>query len=255
MISREVALEMEPEVDCVGALLSPSTGVVDSHALMLAYQGDAEDAGGCIAFNTAVLGGSVTDEGIVLQAEGAGELLCDIVVNTAGLDAPILAAGITGLHNHSAIPTGYFAKGNYYKLEGQRTPFNRLIYPVPDPNTAGLGVHATIDIGGACRFGPDVEWVEDGSNYDVDPARSDVFYKEVRKYWPGLKDGALVADYSGIRPKLSAAGEMAADFTVLGPAEHNAKGLYHMLGIESPGLTSSLALADHIDHLIKAEFA
>ena len=137
-----------------------------------------------------------------------------------------------------------FGKGNYYKLEGQPTPFSHLIYPVPVANTAGLGVHATVDIGGQCRFGPDVEWVNAVDNYDVDPARSDCFYEAVRAYWPGLKDGSLVPDYSGIRPKLSGPGEPAADFTLIGPNQHHGpKGLYHFLGIESPGLTSSLALA------------
>lgn len=179
------------------------------------------------------------------------ELLCDVVVNTAGLDAPRLAAAFGGTTKGS-IPTGYFAKGNYYKLEGQPTPFSHLVYPVPEPNTAGLGVHATIDIGGQCRFGPDVEWVSDASDYSVDPARSEKFYAEVRKYWPGLHDGALVPDYSGIRPKLSAQGQPAADFQILGPDVHGVQGVYHLLGIESPGLTSSLALADKVTSMAMA---
>jgi len=247
ILNVEQLRELEPEVSCVGGLLSPSTGVLDSHAFMLALQGDAEDSGAFIAFQTEVTGGKSTPEHVVLETS-AGELGCDIVVNTAGLHAP----GIASMFStpSTSIPKGFFAKGNYYKLEGQRTPFNHLVYPVPEPNTAGLGVHATIDIGGSCRFGPDVEWVEGPDAYDVDPARADAFYAAVRRYWPGLQDGALVPDYAGIRPKISGPGDAAADFCLLGPRDHGTPGLYHMLGIESPGLTSSMALADRMVVLI-----
>ena len=247
-LSAEEVLELEPELRTVGGIFSGSTGVVDSHSLMLAYQGDAEEAGAFLAFNTPVLGGEAHGDQIVLETGGEmpTRLTCDIVINTAGLDAPALAQGLVGCSTPGRIPRGYFAKGNYYKLEGQATPFRHLVYPVPAPQTAGLGVHATVDIGGQCRFGPDVEWVNEGEEYHVDPARSESFYAAIRDYWPNLKDGSLVPDYAGIRPKLSGPGEAAADFQLLCPEMHGGpRGLFHLLGIESPGLTASLALAKY----------
>ena len=237
------ATAMEPELNCVAALHSPSTGIIDSHGLMLAYQGDAEDHGAMIAFLSPVTGGAVRDDGILIEVGGEMpmNLLCRTVVNSAGLHAPGLLNKLSGFPQDKA-PTAYYAKGNYYSLMG-RPPFTRLIYPVPEPG--GLGVHITIDLAGQARFGPDVEWI-DGIEYSVDPARAEKFYAAVRTYWPGLKDDALTPGYAGIRPKITAPGEPAADFVVQGPADHGVPGLVNLLGIESPGLTASLAIAEHV---------
>ena len=243
MISGNEAKALEPELNCVAALLSPSTGIVDSHGVMLAYQGDAEDHGGVIAFLSPVLDGAVTHRGIELSVGGEMpmRLLCQTVVNSAGLHAPGLLRLIDGFPQAHA-PASHYAKGNYYSLVG-KSPFSRLIYPVPEPG--GLGVHITIDLGGQARFGPDVEWVDE-IEYSVDPARSEKFYDAVRTYWPGLEDGALVPGYCGIRPKISGPGEEAADFVVQGPGAHGVAGLVNLLGIESPGLTASLAIAERV---------
>jgi len=237
------AQALEPELACTAALWSPSTGIVDSHGLMLAYQGDAEDNGAFIAFHAPLERAEAQPEGILLEVGGEMpmQLMASVVVNSAGLHAPDLAHRIAGLPE-AVLPRAYYCKGNYYTLTG-RTPFSRLIYPVPE--AAGLGVHVTIDIGGQCRFGPDVEWIE-GIDYAVDPARAEVFYEAVRRYWPGLPDGALEPGYSGIRPKLGPPGTSAADFIVQGPAEHGVAGLVNLFGIESPGLTSSPYLADEV---------
>jgi L-2-hydroxyglutarate oxidase LhgO len=239
----EQATALEPALRCAGALWSPSTGIVDSHGLMLAYRGDAEDHGAMIAFDSPVQGAEIGEDGIVLEVGGAEpmRLAASIVVNSAGLHAPDLARRFRGLPQEG-LPGAYYCKGSYYTLIG-RSPFSRLIYPVPEH--AGLGVHVTIDMGGACRFGPDTEWV-DKIDYDVDPARAEVFYAEVRKYWPDLKDGALAPAYSGIRPKLGPAASVAADFVIQGPAEHGVAGLVNLFGIESPGLTASAALAEAV---------
>jgi L-2-hydroxyglutarate oxidase LhgO len=235
------AVALEPALRCTAALWSPTTGIVDSHALMLAYQGDAEDRGAMIAFNSPLERARATASGIELEVGGAEpmRLLARILVNAAGLWAPALARRILGL-DPALVPRGFLCKGNYYTLSG-RSPFARLIYPVPEQ--AGLGVHVTIDLGGQCRFGPDVEWIE-AIDYDVDPRRAELFYAEVRKYWPDLADGALKPGYAGIRPKLVPAGAPAADFLVQGPAAHGVAGLVNLLGIESPGLTASWPLAE-----------
>jgi L-2-hydroxyglutarate oxidase LhgO len=242
-LSREQAQALEPALSCAGALLSPSTGIVDSHALMLALQGDAEAAGTMLAFNSPVLGGEVTPGGVVLEVGGSepGRWRVRTLVNCAGLQAQQLAARLAGFPTAHVPPT-FYAKGNYFTTGG-RAPFSRLIYPVPE--AAGLGVHLTLDLQGQARFGPDVEWVDD-LHYPVDEQRAQAFYAEVRKYWPGLVDGALHADYAGIRPKLGGPGEPAQDFLVSGPAEHGVAGVHHLFGIESPGLTACLALADHV---------
>ena len=239
--------ELEPAVRCVAALLSPSTGIIDSHGLMLAYLGDAEDAGAMLALNSPVEGGEITPEGIVLEVGGAEpmSLLARCVINSAGLYAGKLAHSLRGLLAET-IPPHYYAKGNYYSLSG-RSPFSRLIYPVPEQ--AGLGVHVSVDLGGQARFGPDVEWI-DTINYDVDPRRADVFYAAVRKYWPDLPDGALTPGYAGIRPKLQAPGEPAADFVIQGPEVHGVPNLVNLYGIESPGLTASLAIAERVCALV-----
>jgi len=239
------ARALEPELSCVDALFSPSTGIIDSHALMLAYLGDAENAGAMLALKSALESARVRPGGIELQAAGAEPLLAASVVNCAGLRAPSLARLIDG-YPPTLAPRELYAKGNYYTL-ARRAPFTHLVYPVPEPG--GLGVHVTLDLGGRARFGPDVEWV-DAIDYRVDPARAEGFYAAIRRYWPGLPDGALEPGYAGIRPKISGHGEPAADFVVQGPRAHGVPGLVNLFGIESPGLTASLALADHAAALL-----
>ncbi|MCF8199916.1 MAG: NAD(P)/FAD-dependent oxidoreductase [Sulfuritalea sp.] len=252
LLSREQARRLEPALECAGALLSPSTGIVDSHALMLSLLGDAERDGAVLAVNSPVVGGEIVKDGIVLTiASDEGDrgehmqIHANTVVNSAGLGAQEIAHALSGL-DPASVPPLHYAKGNYYALTG-RAPFSRLIYPVPQPG--GLGVHLTLDLGGQARFGPDVEWL-DNLDYVVDPARADSFYAEVRRYWPQLADGALAPAYAGIRPKLHAAGEAGRDFHISGPDAHGVPGLVCLYGIESPGLTSCLALADHVAGLL-----
>jgi L-2-hydroxyglutarate oxidase LhgO len=241
---REVK-RMEPEIRCTAALLSPSTGIVDSHAFMLSLLGEAEAHGAMAAFLSPVIGGQVGDGGIALEVGGAEpmRLKCRLLVNSAGNDAPPVAASLKRFPTR-AVPKRYFCKGNYFTLTGVKPPFRRLIYPAPE--SAGLGVHVTIDMGGQAKFGPDVEWVDDPKNLDVDPARAAKFYAAIRRYWPGLPDGALQPGYAGMRPKLQAPGEPARDFVIQGPRAHGVPGLVNLYGIESPGLTASLALADRV---------
>jgi L-2-hydroxyglutarate oxidase LhgO len=233
----------EPALQCVAALESPSTGIIDSHGLMLALQGDLESAGGLLALRAPVLSGKVLPEGILLRIGGDEpmELIARRVVNCAGLHAQTVAAAIDGLPPGS-IPAGRYAKGNYYALSG-KAPFSRLIYPVPEPG--GLGVHLTLDLGGQARFGPDVEWV-DAIDYTVDPARADGFYAAIRRYWPDLRDGALHPDYAGIRPKLAVPAGQDADFLIQDARAHGVPGLVNLYGIESPGLTACLAIAGEV---------
>ena len=235
---------LEPDLATHGALFSPSSGIVDSHALMGAYQGDLEAAGGAVAFGAPLEGARVTADGLVLAVGGADpmDLRCRTLVNASGLHAPALARRIAGLAP-AHVPRAFYAKGNYYALSSVRAPFRRLVYPVPEQ--AGLGIHATLDLGGQVKFGPDVEWVE-RIDYDVDPARAAVFYDAIRRYWPALPDGALVPAYAGVRPKIVGPGAPAADFVVQGPAVHGVPGLVNLFGIESPGLTASLALGEHV---------
>lgn len=242
-------LELEPNVTCAGALLSPSTGLVDSHGLMLGFQGDAEDHGAMIAFNAPVLGGEVRNDGILLRVGGEApmDLICDHVVNAAGLYAQPISKSIQGIPADT-IPGQYFARGVYFTLSGGKPPFTRLIYPVPDP-AGGLGVHVTIDLGGQVKFGPDVEWIDE-IDYTVDPARGERFYAAVRKYWKGLSDGALQPGYAGVRPKIHPKGSHATDFIIQGEDVHGVKGLVNLYGIESPGLTSSMAIADDVRDLL-----
>ncbi len=230
----------EPELRCVAALHSPSTGIIDSHALMLAYLGDAEAHGAMLALKSRLLGADVVPGGFVLRVDGE-TLKASILVNSAGLRAPSVARKIHGYEERLA-PGEFYAKGNYYSL-ARKNPFTRLIYPVPEPG--GLGVHVTLDLGGQARFGPDVEWV-DRIDYAVDPGRAQRFYAAIRRYWPGLPDDALLPGYAGIRPKTAGPGEPAPDFRIQGPREHGIPGLVHLFGIESPGLTASLALADAV---------
>ncbi|WOF74549.1 NAD(P)/FAD-dependent oxidoreductase [Parvibaculaceae bacterium PLY_AMNH_Bact1] len=235
--------QMEPALRAEAALLSPSTGILDGHGLMLAYQGDMEDRGGAIAFGSSVDTMEAQDDGIILNISGDTKMVikAKTVANSAGFSAPLLAANTKGL-TPAHQPTAYYAKGNYFTLAG-RVPFSKLIYPVPEK--AGLGVHLTLDLGGQARFGPDVEWV-DTPDYAVDPKRGESFYEAIRNYWPDLKDGSLQPGYAGIRPKLQAPGEPAHDFRIDGPSTHGLPGLVNLFGIESPGLTASLAIGDYV---------
>ena len=237
------ARTMEPALHCTAALLSPSTGIIDSHGYMVALQGDAENAGAIFAFHAPVTRGRITEDGIELDVGGAEEmrLRCRLLVNSAGLHAPALARNLAGMPT-AHVPTAYYAKGNYFTLTG-RSPFTRLIYPVPVPG--GLGTHLTIDMGGQTRFGPDVEWV-DGLHYEVDPHRGDGFYASIRRWWPELKDGALQPGYSGIRPKIVPPEIAVQDFVIQDRTAHSVPGLINLFGIESPGLTASLSLADEV---------
>lgn len=235
------AQALEPAVRCVAALSSPSTGIVDSHALMLALQADLEHAGGMVVFNTAVTGSRPLDGGHLVEVEGADPLHAALLVNSAGLDAPRLAAAFAGLAPQD-LPQARYARGHYASLTG-RPPFRRLVYPMPEPG--GLGVHFTLDLAGQGKFGPDVEWV-DAPDYRLDPARIERFYASVRNYLPSLADGALQPSYVGVRPKIHGPGERAADFRIDGPERHGLPGLVNLFGIESPGLTSSLAIADEV---------
>ncbi len=247
-LSREKLREMEPAVECVAGFLSPSTGIVDSHALMLAYQGDAENSGAAVVFKSPVESGAVGSEGIVLNVGGDEPMTiaCKSVVNSAGLLAQNIARSIDGMPA-IFIPPQYFAKAHYFTLSG-RPPFRRLVYPVA--SNAHLGVHVTVDMAGQIRFGPDVSWV-DSVDYSFDHSREPLFYEAIRKYYPGLKDGQLQPGYTGIRPKVSGPKEPAADFIVSGPRDHGVDGLVNLFGIESPGLTASLAIAGHVRALLQ----
>lgn len=246
LLTAQQAVEMEPQLHCVAALHSPSTGIVDSHALMLSLLGDLENAGGMLALKSPIARAECGQDAIVLVAEDGTALRCNTVVNAAGLLAPELARRFEGLPP-AAVPTAYFAKGSYFTLSG-RAPFSRLVYPVPEPG--GLGVHLTIDLGGQAKFGPDVQWVQSADDLVVDPARGNGFYAEVRKYWPALPDGALIPGYAGMRPKISGPDEPARDFMIDGPESHGVRGLVNLFGIESPGLTSSLAIGRHVERLL-----
>ena len=242
---------MEPEVEGLIGLHSPSTGIVDSHALMLALQGDAESHGAMMAFHSSVDSGCAENGRIRLEISGDEQtsLTANLLILSAGLSSPRIARAIAGVPS-ATIPASRFAKGNYFSLS-RRAPFSRLVYPVPEPG--GLGTHLTLDMSGRGRFGPDVEWLttddERTIDYRVDPARSDKFYSAIRRYWPGLRDGELAPDYSGVRPKLSVPGEPDADFLIQDHHTHGVAGLIALYGIESPGLTSSLAIADHVAHI------
>jgi len=245
-LSGDAARALEPALNCDAALLSPSTGIIDSHAFMLALRGDAEDAGAAFAFHTPLLHAMADAGRIALDIGGKApmRLECRLLINAAGLNAPAIARGIDGMPIEM-IPPAYLAKGNYFSCNA-RAPFSHLIYPVPEPG--GLGVHLTLDMAGQARFGPDVEWVET-VDYAVDPARAERFYPAIRRYWPTLPDGALMPSYSGIRPKIVPPAVAVQDFLIQGPRDHGVGGLINLFGIESPGLTSSLAIADYVAEL------
>ena len=246
-LDQQQAQALEPNLHCVAALHSPSTGIVDTHGLMLALQGDAEHHDAQFVFRSPLLGLRVTPSGFVCQVGGdeATEISSDIVINAAGLHAPSLAHQFIGL-DAQFIPQDYYCRGTYFSLSG-KTPFQRLIYPMP--SASGLGVHLTLDLGGQAKFGPDTEWI-DGIDYALDESRITSFYRAVREYWPDLKDGSLQPAYTGIRPKIVGPHEPAADFMISGPQTHGIKNLVNLFGIESPGLTSCLAIADYVEQLL-----
>ena len=245
LIGADAARALEPELSCLGALHSLETGIIDGHAYMLALRGGLEDAGGAIAFNTKAEGATRTNGQWSVKFAGGDVFAFDAVVNCAALGAQAFARAMPD-YPRERVPRLVMAKGNYFSYAG-RPAFTRLIYPTPMPG--GLGVHVTLDLAGRMRFGPDVEWIERES-YEVDASRAALFYARIRTYWPGLPDGTLAPDYSGIRPKLSGAGDPQGDFLIDGPAQHGLPGLVQMFGIESPGLTSSLSLAEEVVALL-----
>jgi L-2-hydroxyglutarate oxidase LhgO len=242
MISVAEAHKLEPEVRCTAALHCPTSGIIDQHPYMLALQGDMENAGGTLVCDCRVESLARLADGFLLKTGGsaATEIEARFVVNSAGLDAVDLLSRIEG-YPAARIPKLYLARGNYFTVAA-RSPFKHLIYPVP--HTAGLGIHATLDLGKRVRFGPDVEWI-DKIDYSVNATRAPQFYDAIRRYWPNLADGALMPDYTGIRPKLHGPGEPQPDFRIESVADHGLAGLVNLLGIESPGLTSSLAIGDY----------
>jgi len=248
LLSGAQAQALEPAVRCTQALLSPSSGIIDSHALMLALQGDAEAAGAMLVLRSPVLQGQITPRGIELQVGGQEpvQLRTQLLVNAAGLHAQALAQRLAGL-DAEHIPPCHWARGHYFSLPG-KSAFSRLIYPLPEPG--GLGTHVTLDLGGQMRFGPDVQWVpvtaRGAEDYAVDPARGAAFEASVQRYWPDMPHGQLQPAYAGLRPKIVGPGEPAADFRIDGVQQHGIPGLINLFGIESPGLTASLALADHV---------
>ncbi|MBM3359233.1 MAG: NAD(P)/FAD-dependent oxidoreductase [Betaproteobacteria bacterium] len=241
--------ELEPEVSCVAGLHSPSTGIIDSHGLMLAYLGDAEAAGAALALASPVASGSASADGIALNVGGAEPMTvrARTVVNASGFRAQAVARSISGVPP-ATIPPTHYAIGHYYTLAG-KSPFARLIYPVARPDWHG--VHVTIDLGGQCKFGPDFEWI-DRIDYRFDEARESAFYDAIRCYYPRLKDGALQPGYTGIRPKIAGPGAPPQDFVIQSPREHGVPGLVNLYGIDSPGLTASLAIADRVADVLAA---
>ena len=258
MISGEEAKQLEPKLKCSAAILSASTGIVDSHAYMLSLLGGFEDAGGMIAYHSPLMSakpiGHSAEGGFELSIGGPDgmKLQTKLLINCAGMSAPAIAQKIEGL-TKDQIPQAYFAKGNYFSLSG-KSPFTHLIYPIPEPG--GLGVHLTLDMGGQAKFGPDVEWLdiqnEGHIDYTVDPKRGESFYEAVRRYWPELKDNSLQPDYSGVRAKIVPPNSPAGDFCFNAPQDHGLQGLYNLYGFESPGLTSSIAIARYLEAIIKS---
>lgn len=254
LLTRAEALALEPNLNCVSALFSGETGIVDSHGYMLALRGDLEAHGGMIAFNAPVLRGRGSPSSFEVQVGGASPALVksSTMVNAAGLDAQAVALSMEGLAAQH-VPRLVLAKGSYFACAGAPA-FTRLIYPAPVQG--GLGVHLTLDLAGQMRFGPDVEWLAKSDpasvDYQVDIARAQSFYAAIRRYWPALPDQALTPAYAGCRPKLSGPGEPAADFRIDGPKTHGVDGLVNLFGIESPGLTASLAIGEHVADLVEA---
>jgi len=258
MISSEEAKILEPKLQCFAAILSESTGIVDSHAFMLSLLGGFEDAGGMIAYHSPLMSAKPIGQGagggfeLTIGGPDGMKLQTKLLINCAGMSAPAVAHKIEGLHQDQ-IPKAYFAKGNYFSLSG-KSPFTHLIYPIPEPG--GLGVHLTLDMAGQAKFGPDVEWLEieneDQIDYTVNPKRGEGFYEAVRRYWPELKDNSLQPDYSGVRAKIVPPNTPAGDFCFNSPQDHGLQGLYNLYGFESPGLTSSIAIAQYLEGKIKS---
>ncbi|SON58365.1 L-2-hydroxyglutarate oxidase LhgO [Hartmannibacter diazotrophicus] len=248
MVDRGELARMEPALSAVAALHSPSTGILDSHGFMLSMLGEAEEAGAFFAFNAPFVEAEIGPKPVVrIGGREPMTLACNLLINAAGLQAPHVARQMKGFPQEH-VPAAYYAKGSYFSLASGRAPFSRLIYPVPV--AGGLGVHLTLDLAGLARFGPDIEWVE-AIDYRVDPARGERFYAAVRRYWPGLPDGALVPAYSGIRPKIVPPSIARQDFVIASKRDHGIGPVIHLFGIESPGLTSSLAIADHVYALVR----
>lgn len=245
-VEREELAELEPELRAVRGLFSPSTGILDSHAYLLALRGDFEDAGGMIAFGSPVDGARQTSDGFEVLV-GDARVRCRRLINAAGIDAPAVARNIDGL-DASLVPKGWLAKGHYYHLAG-KSPFTHLVYP--QAGDGGLGVHVTLDMAGGVRFGPDVRWIDE-PDYDFDDSRREEFFAAIRRYYPGLDETKLQPAYTGIRPKIVGPGEPAADFLIQGPQAHGLPGLVNLFGIESPGLTASLAIGDEVLALLRA---
>ncbi len=258
MISGDEARLLEPQLHSKAAILSSSTGIVDSHGYMLSLLGGFEDAGGMVAYQSPLISampiGDKAQNGFELEIGGADgmRIQTKLLINCAGMSAPAVAQKIISL-DKDQIPKAYFAKGNYFSLSG-KSPFKHLIYPIPEPG--GLGVHLTLDMGGQAKFGPDVEWLdidqEEQIDYTVNPKRGDGFYEAVRRYWPGLKDNSLQPDYSGVRAKIVPPNSPAGDFCFNTPQDHGLQGLYNLYGFESPGLTSSIAIARYLEAKIKS---
>jgi L-2-hydroxyglutarate oxidase LhgO len=248
LLGRDDLRSIEPALNAVAGIMSPNTGIIDSHALMLSMLGEAEEQGASLALRTPIVAAEVADCGIIVHTGGDNPitLMTAILINAAGLSASDVARCIVGFPRAQAPVTRY-VKGNYFTLSGTASPFRRLIYPLPDAD--GLGVHLTLDLSGQTRFGPDADWI-DALDYGVDCQRLDQFYTEIRRYWPSLPDGALIPAYAGIRPRISARGAPSSDFLIQGPRDHGINGLVNLFGIESPGLSSCLAIADHIVDLI-----
>jgi L-2-hydroxyglutarate oxidase LhgO len=246
LLDARQAVGLEPELFCHAAILSPSTGMMDSHGIMVALLGEAENAGATLVLKTPVTGGVVGGKQLQINVGGEEPMTigCNLFINSTSLNAPAVAASLEGLAAEQ-VPTAYYGKGSYFSMSG-KAPFSRLIYPCP--MVGGLGVHLTVDVGGQARFGPDVEWV-DAPDYQVDPARAEDFYACVRRYWPGLPDGALQPAYAGVRPKIVGPGSPTQDFRIDGPEQHGVPGLVNLFGMESPGLTSCMAIGRHVREL------
>jgi L-2-hydroxyglutarate oxidase LhgO len=241
-LSGDEVRQMEPEVAALAGVFSPTTGIVDSHQFMLALNGDLQAHGGMISFLTCVDEISALSSGYRIRCEDY-ELECSWLINSGGLEAPKLAAQIV-----EGSPGAYYARGHYYAYSG-RQPFQRLVYPVAQ--AGGLGVHVTVDLAGQVKFGPDVRWIDE-IDYTFDESHREAFAEAIRAYFPGLDEQRLHPDYTGIRPKISGPGEVAADFRIDGPAQHGRPGLINLLGIESPGLTASLAIAEQVEQILHA---
>jgi L-2-hydroxyglutarate oxidase LhgO len=247
-LERDAAHRLEPQLTCVAALHSQNTGIVDSHGFMLALLADAEAHRAVLACHSRVVRMWLETQTVLIAVndDERPSLRARTVINCASLHAPQVASTIEGFPQEH-VPRAYFARGHYFSLPG-RSPFRHLVYPIPEPG--GLGVHLTLDLAGQARFGPDVEWIEEPS-YDVDIARAERFYGAIRRFWPQLQDGQLVPAYAGIRPKIAGPGEPAADFRIDGRARHGINGIVNLFGIESPGLTASLAIGDYVAGMVE----